>query len=314
MLDLGLNRKAAPTTGGQGFIRETDTARFEQDVLQASLQKPVIVDFWAPWCGPCRQLMPLLEKLVTEATGAIDLVKVNIDSNPDLAAALRVQSVPTVYAFFQGQPVDGFMGARPESELRAFLEKLKKLAGVAAPAPQAGEADVSALMETAEKFFQAGQYHDAMAAYSTVLDADPEHAAALGGIGWSLVALRDMAALGDFLSDLPPELKGKPELKGLVFLRGAAEESSYLPPETELAARAAAEPKNPQAAFDLGRRLMGEGDLEGAIDALVQSLRADRNWQEKAAQTLLLGLFDAMGPSHPLTSRGRRKLSALLFS
>ncbi len=315
MLDLGLiGKKEQPATGSA--FRETDTAGFENDVLKVSLTKPVIVDFWAPWCGPCRQLMPLLEKTVAAAGGAVDLVKVNIDENQELAAALRIQSVPTVYAFFQGQPVDGFMGARPESELRVFVDKLVKLAGAAAPAaPEAGNAEsVAKLMAEADRFFRAGQYTDAIAAYSTALDLAPENMEAMAGIGWGLVAEKDMESAAALLAELTPEQKSFSRLQGLQFFLERAAEAAALPEETVLADRIAANPKDLQARHDFALRRLAVADLEGAIAALVELTRRDREWQEQKARKLLLALLDAMGPAHPLTGPSRRKLSSVLFS
>lgn len=315
MLDLGLQgKKETPSAGG--IARETDTARFEADVLKVSLTKPVIVDFWAPWCGPCRQLMPLLEKTVAAAGGAVDLVKVNIDENPDLAAALRIQSVPTVYAFFQGQPVDGFMGARPESELKAFVDKLAKLSGTALPqAPEAVSTENAAkLMADADKFFREGRTADAMSAYSTVLDIAPDNMEALAGIGWSLVAEKDMESAAALLADLTPEQKSFSRLQGLQFLQDCAGLAAALAAEEALADKIASNPKDLQSRHDLALRKIAVADLEGAIGALVDLIRLDRDWQEQKARKLLLGLFEAMGSSHPLTGPGRRRLSSVLFS
>lgn len=314
MLDLtgNLQPKAAPSA----HIRETDSARFENDVLAASMQKPVIVDFWAPWCGPCKQMMPHIEKVVTEAKGAVELVKVNVDASPELAEVFRVQSVPAVFAFFQGQPIDGFMGARSEKDLKAFVDKILKLAGV--PANEDGAKPDPALiakqLETAATFLRDEKYDDAMAAFSTVLDADPENAEAFAGIGWCFVAQKDLAALEEYLANLEPALLESPKLKGLAFLLARARDAAALEDAAALIARLEKNPKDHAARYDLALQRLGAADLAGAIDQLVELTRKDREWQEQKARKLLLELFDAMGPQHPLTAQGRRKLSTVLFS
>ena len=312
MLDLSLGQKdKAPESA---FIRDTDAARFEDDVLSVSLKTPVIVDFWAPWCGPCKQMMPALEKTVTEANGAVHLVKVNVDKNPELAEVFRVQSVPAVFAFFQGQPVDGFMGARPEGDLRAFVAKLTNLGG-AIPKPEAVSAEnVAKLMAEAEKHLRDGKYEDAMASYSMVLDAAPDNLDALGGIGWCLLASNDMEALAELVSQLTPEQQGYSRLKGLSLILDLAAQAKSLEPAAKLSEKLAKNPKDLQARYDLGLQKIAAADLEGAIEALVELTRRDREWKEQKARKLLLELFDAMGPSHPLTGMGRRRLSSVLFS
>ncbi len=313
MLDLGLGqKKEAPESA---FIRDTDASRFEDDVLSVSLKTPVIVDFWAPWCGPCKQMMPALEKTVTEAQGAVHLVKVNVDKNPELAEVFRVQSVPTVFAFFQGQPVDGFMGARGEPELRTFVAKLTNMSAVAAQKPEALAAEnIGKVMAEADKNFRDNNIDQAMASYSQVLDAAPDNLDALAGIGWCLLAVKDMEALTEFVGQMTPEQLSYSRLKGLKLVMDIAETAQGLDDAATLSAKLAKNPKDLQARYDLAQRHIAAGDLEGGIDALVELTRRDREWQDQKARKLLLDLFDSMGPSHPLTAMGRRRLSSVLFS
>lgn len=310
MLELG----AGQAKTGSEYIRDADTGNFEEAVLQASLKKPVIVDFWAPWCGPCKQMMPHIEKAVANANGAVSLVKINVDKYPELAEVFRVQSVPTVYAFFQGQPVDGFMGAKSETELKAFIDKLVKLSGAAAPQqPETVDAEaIAKLMADAAGFFKEDKYTDAMAAYSTVLDADEKNMEALAGIGWCFVAQKDVESLAEFVSQMTPEQKSYPRIKGLEFLLSAAKDAPGS--ADDLQGKIEKSPKDFQARYDLALHKIAACDLEAAIDTLVELIRRDREWQDQKARKLLVELFDALGNAHPLTSPGRRKLSTVLFS
>jgi putative thioredoxin len=307
---LGLPKK----TPAPGFIKDTDELTFEQDVLAASMTRPVIVDFWAPWCGPCKQMMPVLEKAVTEAAGAVLMVKVDVDKNPGLAQALRIQSVPTVYAFYQGQPVDGFAGAKPESAIRALVDKLKALAAVPEnPAVLTAE-QVKKITAEAEQFFQQGKHEEAMARYGGLLDADAGNVEALGGIGWCLLALGDAASVREMLAQATPEHLLHPKLKGLQFILSLESRAAELDDAATLEQKLQKNPKDFQAGFDLALQHLAAGQLEKGVDALINLIRQNREWQDKQARTFLLEIFEALGNAHPLTLSGRRKLSAVLFS
>lgn len=282
------------------YITDVTEQNFERDVLSASMQKPVIVDFWAPWCAPCKQMMPLLEKTVLAAKGAVLMAKVNIDKSPGLAQALRIQSVPTVYAFFQGKPVDGFTGALPESEIKAFVGKLIPLAGL----PPRGGVDTELLkneMAKADDFFRGNNAEAAMEHYAQALEIDPDSIDALGGIGWCLLMQGDRDAAADMLTQLTPEQKSSPRLKGLQFV---------------LSLQAPAKPAadGPQSFYDQALGNFSAGKLEEGIDGLILLIRKHRDWEDKKANTLLLDLLEALGPMHPLTAPSRRKLSTVLFS
>lgn len=304
--DIDFSPKAAPAS-----VKDTDELRFEQDVLTESLSRPVIVQFWAPWCMPCKQLAPVLEKAVTAAAGAVALVKVNIDKNPGLSQALRVQSVPAVYAFFQGKPVDGFFGAKPESEVAAFVSKLKFAANPPSEAEMTA-AEVKKNLAAADDFFRQGKNAEAMELYSAVLDADAENADALGGIGWCLLAEGDAASAREMIVHLPPEIASRGRLPGLNFILSLRDSASG-----DIAALEGGVQKNPkdlQGHFDLAQNYLAAGQLEKGIDTLVALIRKDREWSDKKARTFLLEVFDALGHNHPLTLSGRKKLSAVLFS
>lgn len=302
MLDLGLS---AAAKGNDTAARDVTAANFEAEVLLASQTKPVIVQFWAPWCGPCKQLKPVMDKAVAGAGGAVVMVRINIDASPDLAQALRVQSVPMVYAFYQGQPVDGFVGLRGEAELKAFVDKLLALSGGTANDSGVDAEAVKKFMAEADAFFADEKLDEALAAYSNAYDLDPSHAPALAGMAWCFVAGGNAEAFDALAGELTPEQEK--DLKGLVFLRDLRRDA----PAAELAAPA---PKDQAARFDYALAQMAALDLQGAIDTLVASIRADRNWQDGQQRQLLVDLLDALGPAHPLSRPARRQLSSILFS
>jgi putative thioredoxin len=309
MMDLNLNIGAKASVPGGAHA--TTTEAFERDVLHASMDAPVIVDFWATWCGPCKQMMPVLEKTVAAAGGAVKMVTVDIDKNPELAQVFRVQSVPMVYAFFKGQPVDGFLGAKPESELKAFVAKLAALAaGPKEPgAPDAALA--KQLISDGDTLFRDGDAVKAMEKYAAALEADPENAAALGAIGWCLLAQGDLESVREMTSQLEAAQKAEPRIKGLIFV---VETADSAPETSDLEKVLAKNPKDHQARFALALQRIAVADLSAAVDGLVELTRLDREWQDQQARKLLLTLFESMGPHHPVTVRGRRALSSVLFS
>jgi putative thioredoxin len=296
---------AAPTASGADDIKDSSTRTFMADVIEASRNAPVLVDFWAPWCGPCKQLTPVLEKVVREARGAVKLVKINIDENQDLARQMRIQSIPAVYAFRNGQPIDGFMGALPESEVRKFIGRL---AGDLGPSP------VDELMAMAEDAAAQGDLGAAAQAYAQILQEDRQHAPALAGLAKVYLMSGDMERAEQTLALVPPDQEhheAVAAVRAALTLQRQAAEAGDLGP---LRAKAAADPKDFDAQLALAAALPASGHAEEAIDILLAAIKADRNWNEGAARKQLLTLFEALGPADPLVAQGRRRLSALLFS
>jgi putative thioredoxin len=276
---------------------------------------PVIVDFWTARSVQSRQMMPMLEKAVEATGGAVLLVRVDVDRNPELAQALRIQSVPTVYAFYQGKPVDGFAGVRTEAELRAFVGKLQKLTGAAEGNDAAAAAEqVKKLMAEADEFFRQGNLDGAMARYSTALDIDVNNMEALGGIGWCLLSQGDAESVRGMLSQLSPEQLKSPRLQGLQYILSLEKRAEGLDAIPVLEQKLLKNSKELQTRYDLALQYMAAGQLEKGIDALITLIRVNREWQEQQARKFLLEIFEALGNTHPLTLSGRRKLSAVLFS
>jgi putative thioredoxin len=279
-------------------------------VLDASRQVPVIVDFWAPWCGPCKQLGPLIEKVVKEARGAVRLVKINVDESQALAAQLRIQSIPAVYAFFQGRPVDGFVGAQPEGQLRQFVQRLAKLG-----AAGAGPSPVDEALEQAEAAFAEGDYGAASAIFGQVLDHESDNAKAIAGLVKCSVATGDLAGAKEMLDGVTPEVLKNPAIASAVSQLELAEAGQKAAGQTQqLQARIDANPKDFEARHDLAIAQFAAGEREAAIDQLLEIFKANRAWNEEAARKQLVKFFEAMGPTDPLTLAGRRKLSSLMFS
>lgn len=296
-------------TGDKALIKDSSTATFAQDVIQASMQKPVIVDFWAPWCGPCKQLTPVIERVVTAARGAVLLVKVNIDENQALAQQLRIQSIPTVYAFLQGRPVDGFQGALPESEIKAFVQRLVEMGG------GEGESPIEAALEEAEQALQGGDHATAGAIFGQVLQHEPDSLRAIAGLLKAMIGAGQAKEATAQYNQLPDELKAKPELAAVkAQLDLLAESSAAAGKVPDLMEKVAHSPDDHAMRFELAQALYGAGKREAAVSELLEIVRRDRTWNEDGARKQLLKYFEAWGPSDPLTLDARRKLSSVLFS
>lgn len=299
---------AAPDT----WIKDATDQSFMADVVEASRATPVIVDFWAPWCGPCRQLSPPLEKAVKAAGGKVRLVKINIDENPAIAGQLGVRSIPAVYAFDRGRPVDGFVGLLPESQLKMFVDRL---AGGGAPG-DAGGADeaIAELLAQADESLGLGDIGGAAQAYATILSVDPEHVKAIAGLARAYLASGDAVRAEETLSLVPEDKKTAPEI---VSVRTALELAAQAADAGETAPLLAALDKNPndhQTRFDLATAYVARGDLGKAVDQLLLLIEKDRAWNEEAARKQLLKVFEAAGPTSDIVKSGRRRLSAILFS
>ncbi len=304
MFDFSTKPPATPDS-----VTDAGVADFEARVLQASLKIPVVVDFWAPWCGPCRQLLPLLEKLVREQGGRILLAKVNIDENPELAQALHVQSVPTVMAFWQGRPVDGFMGAQPESELRRFIERL--LAVVPAASAAVPDEDPQAV---ADQALREGDAASAAAGYAQILSRQPESLPALAGLAKCHLAAGETAKARVLLDRVPENRRGEACIASALAAMEISAEMEGLPGVPELAAHVEAAPDDLAGRYRLALALLGANSREAAAGQLLEILRRDRGWEQGKARDMLLKFLAAWGFDDPLSADIRRRLSSLLFS
>ena len=297
-----VNGEAAAQTG---LIKDTTTQGFRQDVITESMQQPVLVDFWAPWCGPCKQLTPVIEKAVQAAKGKVKLVKMNIDDHPQIPGQLGIQSIPAVIAFKQGQPIDGFMGAQPESQVKAFIERLVGPVG-----PGAAEELIAAAQAAAE----AGDAAGASELYAGVLQAEPDNLAAIAGFARLHLDNGDIEGAKGILGMAPQDKAGDPAVTAVRAAIELAEQAASLGDTAELEARVAADPKDHQARFDLALALNARDRREEAVDHLIAIIGADRTWNEDGARKQLLQFFEAWGPMDEASVAGRRKLSTLLFS
>jgi putative thioredoxin len=303
------NGPAAPPAAANP-IKDSNTESFMADVIDTSQQVPVIVDFWAPWCGPCKQLGPALEKAVREARGAVKLVKIDIDQNQELAAQMRIQSIPAVYAFFQGRPVDGFMGAIPDSQVKAFVQRLAKNAGAAA-----GPSPVEQALEQAEAALAEGDAGTASAIFGQVLQHEPQNAAAIGGLARCHLQVGEIEEAKRLLDSAPPDAaKDKSVVAARAALELAEQAAAATGATPELRRRLDADANDHQARFDLALALYAEGKNEDAVDALLEIVRRNRAWNEEAARKQLVKIFEALGPTDPLTVSARRRLSSILFA
>jgi putative thioredoxin len=301
---LGLNgANTAPEA--QDLIKDTSEAAFMADVIDASREVPVIVDFWAPWCGPCKQLGPALEAAVTAAKGRVKMVKVNVDQNQMIASQLRIQSIPTVYAFWQGQPVDGFQGALPASEITKFVDRVAALAG---------DGGLSEAIEMAEQAMTDGDVVTANEIFAAILGEEPENAAAYGGLVRSHLAAGNLEQAEAFLLAVPARIATAKEVEAARAQIELAKQAANAGPEADLRAAVAADPDNHQARFDLAVALNAAGKVDEAVDELLELFRRDREWNDGAARAQLFTIFDALKPQDPTVLRGRRKLSSMIFA
>jgi putative thioredoxin len=300
-----LSDTPVPGTSSDDLVKDTTTANFRQDVLAESMQQPVLVDFWAPWCEPCKQLTPILEKAVRAAGGKVKLVKMNIDEHPQIAGQLGVQSIPAVFAFQRGQPVDGFMGALPESQIKSFIERLVGPLG-----PNAAEE----ILAEADRLFTEGDIGGAAELYSAVLAQDPENVVALAALVKLHVEVSDLEGAKRFLAMAPEAKANDPALAGARAAIELAEQAGSLGDLADLQRRVETDPTDHQARFDLAVGLNARGQREEAANHLLEIVRRDRNWNDDGARKQLVQFFEAWGPMDAMTLAGRRRLSSLLFS
>ncbi|MGH6922181.1 MAG: thioredoxin [Propylenella sp.] len=304
-LIFGQGGNGGAPAAAANLVKETSTKDFRADVLDASRDVPVLVDFWAPWCGPCRELTPVLERAVGKAKGKVRLVKMNIDDHPQIAGQLGIQSIPAVIAFKDGRPLDGFMGAIPESQVMAFIER------VAGPV---GPSDAEQALAAADAALAAKDHSGAAALYSAVLQADPNSMMALGGLVRCFIALGELAQARGLFAGLTPAQEQDPAIAGAHAALDLASQAERLGQPGDLLRRLEADPNDHQTRFDLSLVLNGQGDRTGAVDQLLEIVRRNRGWNDEAARKQLVQFFEAWGVKDPAAIAGRQRLSSLLFS
>lgn len=287
-------------------IKDGTEATFMADVIEASMQVPVIVDFWAPWCGPCKTLGPALEKAVTEAKGKVRLVKIDVDQNQRIAAQMRVQSIPAVFAFVGGQPVDGFMGAQSAAQVKAFVERLVESSG--------GNAGLEEAIAAAEEMLAEGAAADAAETFAAILQEEEGNPAAIAGLARSYLALGQTEQARGILGLVAKGKENDPAILAARAQIELAEASADAGEAAEFRAALDRDANDHQARYDLAMALVASGDAEGAIAELLELFRRDREWNEGAAKTQLFKLFDSLGPKSEAVAKGRRRLSSMIFA
>nr|CAD6431372.1 thioredoxin [Rhizobium sp. Q54] len=302
---------SAPTNGSgpaASFVKDTTTAAFGADVIEESRRQPVLVDFWAPWCGPCKQLTPVLERVVNEAQGRVRLVKLNIDDHPAIPGQMGIQSIPAVVAFVDGRPVDGFMGAVPETQLRQFIDK------VAGPAGADRAAEIEAVLGEADGLLTTGDVQGAAQLFGAVLQADPDNAKAAAGMMRCMIELGDLARASQMLASLPEDVSREPAVQAVAKKLEQFEEARKLGDPAALEHELSLHPDNHEARMKLAKIRNAEGKREEAAEHLLYIMRKDREFEEDGARRQLVEFFEAWGPKDPATLTARRRMSSILFS
>ncbi|WP_206110019.1 thioredoxin [Peteryoungia ipomoeae] len=300
----------APAGGANpaDLIKDTTTAAFAKDVMEESRNQPVLVDFWAPWCGPCRQLTPIIEKAVKEAGGRVKLVKMNIDDHPAIPGQLGIQSIPAVVAFVDGRPADGFMGALPESQVKAFIDK------IAGPAGADQAAEIAAVLEQANELLAAGNIDHAAQLFAAIIQADSDNAKALAGMAECMIVANQHQRARELLTNLPPEIGGAAEIQALLTRLDQIDEARKLGDPVALEHTLSLNPDDHAARLKLAKIRNVEGRRDEAADHLLLLMKRDRSFEDDGARKQLLQFFEVWGPKDPATIAARRKLSSILFS
>lgn len=298
-----------PGSAGAGMaqdtVYDTSTTTFAQDVLEASKDALVLVDFWADWCGPCKQLTPIIENVVRSYGGKVRLAKLNVDQHPAISGQLRIQSLPTVYAFRDGRPVDGFSGAQPESAIRELIDR-----HLGADA----EAELEQILSQASQALEADDLQTAAEIYAAILQQDPQNAAALAGLAHCYMKSGDTERARQTIALVPPDKQSSQDVASVLAALDLADRAANTVDTSALEARVSANPADYEARLELAVAFAGNGEKERAVDELIDLFKRDRNWNDEAARNQLLQFFEAWGPKDPATLDGRRKLSSLLFA